>query len=470
MKKTGMNPYLPSWEYVPDGEPHVFEDRLYIYGSHDRAHGVKYCEEDYVGWSAPLSDISNWRYEGVIYKKNQDPDNLEGKKRMYAPDVCQGVDGRYYLYYGLSDVKNIGVAVSDHPNGPFSFYGNIIAAEGVLVKGELFDPAIFVDDDHVYLYYGFSSPKPLFDGHVVSDGAYVVELDLDMKTVIKNAKLIANGYATAKGTCFEEHPFFEASSIRKIGTRYYYLYSSLWGHELCYAVSDFPTGPFTYKGVVISNGDIGISEEPRAYYGNNHGGIVEVNHQHYIFYHRHTHGTHYSRQGCAEKITILQNGIIPQVEMTSCGLNDKPLPANTTIPAYIICNLKGQNGAGRIPSKAPYDDEMPYLRESEETDKRQRTLSLQNLKEGAMCGIKYLNFQGENHIEVTCRGASGYVEVFLDEKKEHKIAELLCEGAKAWMLQKASIHSLEGIYPVYLVFHPTNGTMEWKELRFLREE
>ena len=31
------NPYLPLTEYIPDGEPHVFEDRVYIYGSHDRA-------------------------------------------------------------------------------------------------------------------------------------------------------------------------------------------------------------------------------------------------------------------------------------------------------------------------------------------------------------------------------------------------------------------------------------------------
>ena len=34
-KKQAMNPYLPLWEYVPDGEPRVFGDRLYVYGSHD---------------------------------------------------------------------------------------------------------------------------------------------------------------------------------------------------------------------------------------------------------------------------------------------------------------------------------------------------------------------------------------------------------------------------------------------------
>lgn len=27
------NPYLPSWEYIPDGEPRVFGDRIYMVGS-----------------------------------------------------------------------------------------------------------------------------------------------------------------------------------------------------------------------------------------------------------------------------------------------------------------------------------------------------------------------------------------------------------------------------------------------------
>ena len=35
MKRPAYNPYLPSWEYVPDGEPHVFDGRVYVYGSHD---------------------------------------------------------------------------------------------------------------------------------------------------------------------------------------------------------------------------------------------------------------------------------------------------------------------------------------------------------------------------------------------------------------------------------------------------
>ena len=70
MKKQAFNPYLPSYEYVPDGEPHVFGDRLYIYGSHDKFNGKRFCENDYVAWSTPVDNLADWRYEGVIYKKD----------------------------------------------------------------------------------------------------------------------------------------------------------------------------------------------------------------------------------------------------------------------------------------------------------------------------------------------------------------------------------------------------------------
>ena len=115
MKRQVYNPYLPEYEYVPDGEPHLFEGRVYIYGSHDEAFGQRYCQGDYVTWSAPEDDLSDWRYEGVIYTKTQDPSNRDGKMDLWAPDVCRGADGRYYLYYCFSFYHEIGVAVSDSP-------------------------------------------------------------------------------------------------------------------------------------------------------------------------------------------------------------------------------------------------------------------------------------------------------------------------------------------------------------------
>ena len=131
MKKQAFNPYLPSWEYVPDGEPYVFGDRVYVYGSHDYYNGYVFCMGDYVGWSAPVDDLGNWRYEGVIYEKTADPLNKDGKMCLYAPDITMGPDGRYYLYYVLDKVSLVSVAVSDSPAGPFSFYGYVKDNEGV---------------------------------------------------------------------------------------------------------------------------------------------------------------------------------------------------------------------------------------------------------------------------------------------------------------------------------------------------
>lgn len=67
-RRQAFNPYLPSWEYIPDGEPYIFGDRVYIYGSHDLYNGYVFCMGDYVCWSVPVDNLGDWRYEGVIYK------------------------------------------------------------------------------------------------------------------------------------------------------------------------------------------------------------------------------------------------------------------------------------------------------------------------------------------------------------------------------------------------------------------
>ena len=149
MKKNGVNPYLPSWEYVPDGEPYVFGDRVYVYGSHDRWNGYAFCLNDYVCWSAPKDDLADWRYEGVIYRKTDDPMNRNGEMCLYAPDVAKGPDGRYYLYYVLDQLSIMSVAVSDSPVGPYVYYGTVHYPDGTYLgqkEGDQpqFDPGILV--------------------------------------------------------------------------------------------------------------------------------------------------------------------------------------------------------------------------------------------------------------------------------------------------------------------------------------
>ena len=160
-KQQVYNPYLPLNEYIPDGEPHVFGDRVYIYGSHDREGGYTFCMEDYVTYSAPVDDLSDWRYEGVIYKASQDP-YYPNLPYMFAPDVVQGNDGKYYLYYCMGGdygqggyTRPISVAVSDSPAGPFEFLDYVRNADGTLMMRYIcFDPAVINDNGTIRLYYG----------------------------------------------------------------------------------------------------------------------------------------------------------------------------------------------------------------------------------------------------------------------------------------------------------------------------
>ena len=64
---------------------------------------------------------------------------------------------------------------------------------------------------------------------------------------------------------------------------YYFIYSSEVMHELCYATSKDPLGPYKYGGVIVSNCDLHIdsykkAEEATAYGANNHGSINPQRH------------------------------------------------------------------------------------------------------------------------------------------------------------------------------------------------
>lgn len=66
------------------------------------------------------------------------------------------------------------------------------------------------------------------------------ELEPDMHTIKAGPFEVLPGCQATAGTGFEGHGFYEASSPRKIGNRYYLVYSSEQSHDLCYAVSDQP--------------------------------------------------------------------------------------------------------------------------------------------------------------------------------------------------------------------------------------
>ena len=427
-KKMVCNPYLPDWEYVPDGEPHQFGDRIYIYCSHDRFGAPIFCVNDYVCWSSPADDLSDWRYEGVIYRKRQDPSNPLGLRSLYAPDVAQGKDGNFYLYYAFDFLGRIGVARADHPAGPYSFYGYVHFPDGHVWgtrNGEPFpfDPGVLVDDDgQVYLFSGFAPKVPMAASRMhclKSEGGVVAVLAPDMLTIRKGPDLLFpnNHYrpedqsmgedADLKAAvtslehprAFPGHAFFEASSIRKADGRYYFVYSSEHNHDLCYATADQPEGPYTYGGVLVDIGDLDMQarkDESHAdnYLGNTHGGLLQIGAQWYIFYHRQTNRSSFARQACAERLTRTPDGGFRQAAVTSSGLHEGPLPGIGTYHASMACMLWARQGTGRydVPFARFRFAAHPYLTQSGRDREEDGNQYIANMRDGATAGFRYFNF------------------------------------------------------------------------------
>ncbi len=437
MKKRIYNPIFPLDEYVPDGEPHVFGDRVYLYGSHDKENGDRFCMLDYTVWSAPVDDLSDWTCHGVTYKKTQDKRATKDKTPdYYAPDCVKGNDGRYYLYYAAMgpNVHPFGpmsVAVSDKPEGPFEYLGDIRYKDGTpVLKYMTNDPAVINDNGRIWLYYGwglgrdFSNKalKPLYN-FVLSKllkrplkeikqtkpcilDCAVVEMENDMITVKGEPKaVLASKTSAKKGTELYNHAFYEAPSIRKIGDTYYLVYSSGENNELAYATSKYPDKDFEYRGVIVSNSDLGLNDnkQPKNNSGTIHGGIENINGQWYVFYHRCTNNTDFSRQACAEPIEIGADGSIKMVEVTTQGLNGKPLEAKGKYPAAICCqlynpNIKRVRGNGNV-------EKYPCVT----FDGQDRIVHI--CHGGTVVKYKYFNFDGCVKLSVTARG-EGMLKIF----------------------------------------------------------
>ena len=420
MKQQALNPYLPSWEYVPDGEPHLFGDRVYVYGSHDAFGAPIFCVNDYVCWSAPKDDLSDWRFEGVIYRKTQDPGNRLGIRSLYAPDVTQGPDGRYYLYYAFDFLGEMGVAVCDSPAGKYEFYGKVRHKDGRVWgkrSGEQFpfDPGVLTDDDgRVWLYSGFATKVPFAASRwhdLKNDGGVVLELEPDMVTIRQEPKLL---FPRAGRPGAFPHGFFEASSIRKVDGRYCFVYSGEHNHELCWAMSDRPDGGFVYGGVLVDLGDLyldGHEDEGHAnnYLGNTHGGLLNVGEDWYIFYHRQTNRTSYARQACAEKLRRRPDGGFEQAELTSCGLNGGPLRGEGRYEARIACNLWAKGHAtARIDRGRKATEGHPYFTQSGRDREDNGDQYIANMRDGAAAGFKYFALAGVRRVSAELRGtASG---------------------------------------------------------------
>lgn len=253
MKQQAFNPFLPLDTYIPDGEPHVFGDRVYLYGSHDKEGGNTFCMLGYEVWSAPVDDLGNWTSLGIVFSPKDTPYYCEERPYLYVPDCVRGNDGRYYLYCCPAGDKGKGgydgpllVAVSDAPDGKFTYLGEVKHPDGTPFQDcVLFDPAVINDGGVIRLYGGtglwggmqitrrnrfvmakiasavYHRPPEVFGGENDPLGPFMLVLDDDMMTVRSCTPHILPVPSKTNG--FLGHAFYEGASIRKIGDTYYFL-------------------------------------------------------------------------------------------------------------------------------------------------------------------------------------------------------------------------------------------------------
>ncbi|WP_126973141.1 glycoside hydrolase family 43 protein [Gynurincola endophyticus] len=291
-KKPVSEP-LVSHIYTADPSAHVFNNRVYIYPSHDTATGIN--SENDNGDHFDMQDYRILSMDSIGGKVTEHGVGLTladvpwAGRQMWAPDAAEK-DGKYYLFFPAKDKQDIfriGVAVGDKPEGPFT-------AQPEAIKGSYsMDPAVFKDDDgSYYMYFGgiwggqlqnwdaqnnYTAGDQLKKPEEIAALPRIAKMDstlLEFAETPREVQLVDEN-----GNLFKEldnnKRFFEAAWVHKYNGKYYFSYSTGDTHLICYAVGDNPYGPFVYKGVVL---------KPVAGWTNHHS-ITQVNGKWYLFYH-----------------------------------------------------------------------------------------------------------------------------------------------------------------------------------------
>jgi beta-xylosidase len=282
---------LISHVYTADPSAHVFEERLFIYPSHDRETdipdndlGDQYDMVDYHIFSTTAIGGKVVDH-GIAFTLEDVP---WASKQLWAPDVALR-GRRYYFYFPARDkqgIFRIGVASSLSPAGPFK-------PESAPIRGSYsIDPCAFVDDDgQAFLYFGGLWGGQLqrwrtveYDpagrepaDHEPAIGPRVAKLAEDMKSfdgdVYELQLLDEQGQPLLAGD--HDRRFFEAAWMHKRNGIYYFSWSTGDTHYLVYATGTNPLGPFTYQGRIL---------EPVVGWTTHHS-IVEFKTKWYLFHH-----------------------------------------------------------------------------------------------------------------------------------------------------------------------------------------
>lgn len=310
------NPILPGFHADPEILYSNKTGKYYIYSTTDGKPG--WGGYKYYVYSS--SDLKEWKNEGVVLDAKSDQISW-ANGNLWAPAAVEvkqkNGSYKYYLYFSANPNDNgrkqMGVAVSDSPTGPFVDLGHpLLAKNHPGCNGQLIDVDVFIDpvSKKPYLYWG--------NGFMAG-----AELEPSM-TQIKDETVTV---MTPKGGSLRDYAYREAPYVFYRNGLYYFMWSvddtGAANYHVAYGTSKSPLGP-----IEVAKDPIVLIQDPQhEIYGTAHNSVIQKpgTDEWYIVYHRinkdYIHfqpGVH--REVCIDKLEFNADGTIKRVVPTHKGI------------------------------------------------------------------------------------------------------------------------------------------------------
>ncbi|MBR4303421.1 MAG: family 43 glycosylhydrolase [Bacteroidaceae bacterium] len=328
---VAQNPLIKD-HFNADPSALVVGDRVYVFPSHDipapwdYARKDWFCMADYHVYSS--DNLIDWVDHGMILDQKDVPWGNPTAYSMWAP-CCIEKDGKYYFYFPNASKTGgftVGVAIADHPEGPYEVMPEPIEGIGGI------DPCVLkASDGNHYIFWGAGRCAKLADNMIELAEDNPVET---MKWGNREMKNIGVNCLSGLPSRQAEGPFaFERNG-------YYYLtypYVREDTEVLGYAMSKNPMGPYEYKGLIMEEHENGC--------WTNHHSIIEFKGQWYLFYHHNDYSPDFdkNRSMRVDSLFFNEDGTIALVKPTERGVGITNSKSEIHIDRYSELSASGDS-------------------------------------------------------------------------------------------------------------------------------